>query len=69
MSVGSCVSDVFLVVLMCLTSPVGLTRLVGLQLSEVSGEQSHGRFTYCTWDVISFQKEGGKLSSVTDDAK
>ena len=61
MSVGSCVSVVFLVVLMSLVRLVGLTSLVGLQLSEVSGERLHGRFTQQTWVVISFQKEGGNI--------
>ena len=58
MTIGSCVSDVFLVVLMCL---VGLTRLAGRQLSDFSGERLHGRFTHRTWVVISFQKQGGKI--------
>ena len=55
MTIGSCVSDVFLVVLMCL---VGLTRLAGRQLSDFSGERLHGRFTHRTWVVTSFQKQG-----------
>ena len=59
--IGSCVSDVFLVVLMCTVRLVGLTRLVGLQLSDFSGERLHGRFTHRTWVVISFQKQGGKI--------
>ena len=63
MTIGSCVSDVFLVVLMCTVRllVLGLTRLVGLQLSNFSGERLHGRFTYRTWVVISFQKQGGKI--------
>ena len=61
MSVGSCVFGVFLVVLMSLVRLVGLTSLVGLQLSEVSGERLHGRFMQQTWVVISFQKQGGKI--------
>ena len=61
MTIGSCVSDVFLVVLMCTVRLLGLTRLVGLQLSDFSGERLHGRFTHRTWVVISFQKQGGKI--------
>ena len=64
MSVGSCVSDVFLVVLMSLVCLVGLTSLGGLQLSVVSGEQSHGIFTHQTWDVIRFQKKRWKNCQV-----